>query len=139
MQDHDIFLPVLAQIGLTLWLYFYLGIVKSRAVKLGEVNEGRRALHADAWPDKVQQVNNCIRNQFEVPVLFYILIGVLWSVGSINIFVHVVGWVFVLTRIVHAAIHTGSNYVPLRRRVFTLGVFILIGMLVFSIYEVLTF
>ena len=136
MENSYIFIPVIVQVALTLWLYIYLAIAKSRAVKLGEVNEDRRALHDDAWPDSVLQINNCIRNQFEVPLLFYVLIGVLWGIGGINIYVHAAAWIFVVSRICHAVIHTGSNYVPLRRKFFTAGCYILIGLTVFSVYKV---
>lgn len=137
MDNNYIFAPVLAQIALTLWLYIYLSIAKSRAVKSGEVDEARRALHDDAWPDSVLQINNCIRNQFEVPVLFYVLIGILWAAGGINVYIQLAAWGFVLSRIGHAVIHTGSNYVPLRRKLFTAGCVILIGMTVFSAYTIL--
>ena len=136
MENNYIFVPVVIQVALTLWLYIYLAIAKSQAVKLGEVNEGRRALHDDAWPDRVLQINNCIRNQFEVPVLFYVLIGILWSIEGINIYVHIAAYVFVLSRIGHAVIHTGSNYVPLRRKLFMTGCCILIGMTVFSVFKI---
>lgn len=137
MDNKIIFLPVIVQIALTLWLYVYLGVAKARAVKAGEVNEARRALYDDAWPESVLKVNNCIRNQFEVPVLFYVLIGVLWSTGAINIVVHVAAWLFVLSRIVHAVVHTGSNFVPLRRRIFMFGCSVLIGITIFSTYYLL--
>ena len=136
MENNYIFVPVIIQVALTLWLYIYLAIAKSRAVKLGEVNEERRALHDDAWPDSVLQINNCIRNQFEVPLLFYVLIGILWSIGGTNIYVHVAAWIFVLSRIGHALIHTGSNYVPLRRKFFMAGCFILIALTLFSFYKI---
>ena len=136
MENNYIFVPVIIQVALTLWLYIYLAIAKSRAVKLGEVDEDRRALHDDAWPDSVLQINNCIRNQFEVPLLFYVLIGILWSIGGANIYVHVAAWVFVLSRIGHAFIHTGSNYVPIRRKYFMAGCFILIGLTLFSFYRI---
>jgi hypothetical protein len=138
MENNYILVPVIIQVALTLWLYIYLAIVKSRALKLGDVNEERRALHDDAWPDSVLQINNCIRNQFEVPLLFYVLIGVLWSVGGANVYVHVAAWLFVLSCIGHAFIHTGSNYVPLRRKFFTAGCGILIVLTFFSLYKILS-
>lgn len=136
MEHNYIFAPVIVQVALTLWLYIYLAITKSRAVKLGEVNEARRGLHDDAWPDSVRQVKNCISNQFEAPILFYVLVGVLWSIDGINIYVHIAAWVFVLSRIAHAVIHTGSNDVPLRRRIFTIGCCILLGITIFSAYKI---
>jgi len=136
MENSYIFAPVIAQVALTLWLYIYLAIAKSRAVMLGEVDEKRRALHDDAWPNSVLQINNCIRNQFEVPVLFYVLIGILWGIGAINVYVHVAAWIFVLSRIGHAIIHTGSNNVPLRRKLFMAGCYILVGTTFFSVYKI---
>ena len=137
MENNLIFAPVIIQIALTLWLYILLAVAKSRAVKQGEVNEERRALHDDAWPDSVVKINNCIQNQFEAPVLFYALIGVLWSIEAVNVYVHIAAWAFVVTRMVHAIIHTGSNYVPLRRTIFMFGCLILMGMTVFSLISLL--
>lgn len=137
MDNKIIFLPVIVQIALTLYLYVYLAIVKARAVKAAEVNETRRALYDDAWPESVIKVNNCIRNQFEIPVLFYVLIGMLWSTGAVNIVVHIAAWLFVLSRIAHAIVHTGSNYVPLRRRLFMFGCSLLIGITIFSTFYLL--
>ncbi|MEX2962836.1 MAPEG family protein [Microbulbifer sp. TYP-18] len=138
MTHSLIFVPVAMQIALTLWLYIVLASAKSKAIKRGEVKEERRALHDDAWPDSVLQINNSIRNQFEVPVLFYILIGVIWSIGAVNTYIYIAAWVFVISRFIHAAVHTGSNYVPLRRNVFMLGCFVLIGLLVFMVYKLAT-
>ena len=73
MSETQLFLPVILQIVLTLLLYLLLGVRKSRAIRDGQVDQARRALHADAWPDSVQQVNNSIRSQFEIPVLYYVL------------------------------------------------------------------
>ena len=133
MKQNLIFLPVLVQISLVIALYAYLAIAKSRASQRGEVDEDRRALFDDAWPQSVLKINNCIRNQFEVPVLFYVLIFILWSLGAVNAFVHVMSWLFVATRIVHAYIHTGSNHVPVRRSVFNVGVLILLVLILFAL------
>ena len=122
MNNNLIFLPVLLQVMLTLGLYIYLAAAKSRAVKLGQVNEDRRALYEDAWPESVQKINNAIRNQFEVLVLFYVLVSVFWSVGMVNAFTYLLAWLFVLSRLAHAYVHTGSNFVPLRRKFLHLAV-----------------
>lgn len=134
MSNNFVFVPVLIQVALTLWLYIRLAGVKSQASKSGEVDEARRALDEDAWPDNVRQINNCIRNQFEVPVLFYVLIGILWGIGAVNLFVHAAAWAFVATRIAHAMVHTGSNYVPLRRKLFMVGSFIVIALLLYAVF-----
>ena len=132
MDRNLIFLPALIQVFLTLGLYIYLARVKSEAVKLGQVNEARRALYDDAWPETVLQVNNCIRNQFEVPVLFYALIFIIWSVDAVSIYIQILAWLFALSRILHALIHTGSNYVPSRRKVFSFGCLLLTALALFA-------
>jgi hypothetical protein len=137
MNPALIFLPVLVQMLLTLVLYVVLQRVKTRAARAGEVDERRRALHEDAWPDYVRQVNNNIRNQFELPVLFYALCLVLWALQAAGTLAQVLAWGFVLSRIAHAWVHTGSNVVPLRRRIFTVGVLLLAVMLGLAAWRLL--
>ena len=121
MDKNLIFLPVLIQISLTIFVFVALGIVKSRAVKLGQVDLDKRALHTDAWPDSVLKFSNNINNQFETPVLFYALAMMLWALDAVDVTALIFAWGFVVTRILHAYIHTGSNIVPIRRKVFTVG------------------
>lgn len=121
MNSYLIAFPVLVQIVLTLSLYVLLTIRKSRAAKLGNVNESRRGLFDDAWPVDVIAVNNCIRNQFEIPVLFYVLSIFLFLLNAVGLPALLVAWLFVLSRVAHAYVHTGSNYVPIRRRIFMFG------------------
>ncbi|MCA9644832.1 MAG: MAPEG family protein [Polyangiaceae bacterium] len=128
MKDAWILAPVLVQVLLTIGMYIRLAVAKKRAVAANEVNEARRALHDDAWPDYVLQINNNIRNQFEVPVLFYVLVFALLSLQQADVAAQALAWLFALSRVGHALVHTGSNYVPLRRRIFTVGVFVLLGL-----------
>lgn len=138
MTSNLLFLPVLVQILLTFGLYIYLAVAKSRASAQGLVDENRRGLHDDAWPESVMKINNCIRNQFEVPVLFYVLVLATWASAAVTVYSHVLAWLFVASRVVHAFIHTGSNIVPVRRKVFMVGVLILLTMTIMLTYRVLT-
>ena len=128
MPDNLILLPALAQILLTILVYSALAVAKSRALKSGVVHPARRGLHDDAWPDSVLQINNNIRNQFEVPVLFYVLTIILWQLHVTGVLAQSLAWLFVASRYVHAYIHTGSNYVPARRRVFMFGCVVVLAM-----------
>jgi len=124
-------LAVLAQVLLTLLMYLALARAKARAAGAGQVDEARRALHADAWPEDVQKINNNIRNQFEVPVLFYVVVIVLCLLGETGRLVQGLAWLFVASRIAHALVHTGPNIVTIRRRVFMVGcaiVMVLMGL-----------
>ena len=137
LTTHSLFLPVLAQVGLTIAVYIALAVAKSRAVTAGTVDRARAALHDDAWPESVLRINNNIRNQFEVPVLFYVVCFVLVAVNATGALVQVLAWLFVASRAVHAWIHTRSNYVPARRRVFMAGVVILVVLWVLALTRLL--
>jgi hypothetical protein len=130
MNSNHIIWPVLAQIFLTLTMLIVLGARKSKAVKAGEVNRQQAALNNRVWPEDVVKVSNNIANQFEVPVLFYVLCLVLYSIDAVGMVAIVLAWLFALSRFAHAYVHIGSNYVPMRLRLFMLGCFVLIAMLI---------
>jgi len=109
MKGDLIFWPVVVMVLLTLLVYVRLIQVKIHAIKAGKVNRERQPLHGDAWPDSVLQINNNIRNQFELPVLFYVVCFVLWALEAVGVVALVIAWLFV----------------PNRRRAFTAGWWIL--------------
>ena len=137
MNSTLIFLPALAQVILTLIVFIGLAIAKSKAVKAGEVDEDRRALHSDAWPESVMKFNNNIGNQFELPVLFYVLCIILWATNCTSVIVHILAWLFVVSRIAHVVIHTGSNFVPNRRKAYMLGFFILVVLALITVVSII--
>lgn len=135
MSSHYILWPVLAQVFLTLSLFVLLGMKKASTVKAGEVDRKQAAIDNRAWPEAVVKVSNNIANQFEVPVLFYLLCMLLYGINAVGVVTLVLAWVFVLSRCAHAYVHIGSNYVPMRLRLFLLGCFTLIAMLVLSAWH----
>ncbi|MFZ2508914.1 MAG: MAPEG family protein [Steroidobacteraceae bacterium] len=137
MNRNLIFAPVLVQVLLTLAVYTLLAWAKSRAIRLGQVNLARRALHDDAWPESVMKINNNIRNQFEVPVVFYAVSFTLWALDAVGLAALSAAWLFAAGRIVHAYAHIVPNYVPVRRRVFTFGWAMVIIMTLLAVWELL--
>lgn len=135
MSGDLIFYPVFVQALLTLVMYVRLSQVKSRALRAGQVDKTRRALHDDAWPESVIQVGNNVRNQFELPVLFYAVCFVLWALEAVGVIALVTAWLFVASRIAHAWIHVTSNRVMHRRRVFTVGWWILVAMTLLAAWQ----
>lgn len=132
MSSNQIFWPVLVQILITIAGFLLLGIRKTKALKTGTVDQEKTALDNDAWPDYVVMVSNNIRNQFQVPVLFYVLCFLFYSLGAVTAPVIYLAWAFVITRVIHAYIHMSSNYVPARFSVFTIGFVIIIVMTVLA-------
>ena len=74
-----------------------------------------------AWPDDAAKRAANYRNQFEAPVLFYAVVAFALITKGADTLMIVLAWLYVLTRIVHAAIHIGPNKVRWRSPAFALG------------------
>ena len=114
--------PALAQI---LWTFVVLGILFQRrrvAFRNKEVAIADVAVSTERYPENARLAAANYANQFETPVIFFALIMLAMEVGATGTVIVALAWGFVLTRIVHTVIHTGSNRVPLRAAVFALGV-----------------
>ena len=128
MNASSIFGPVLVQVTLTLVVFVLLGARKVAALKAGTVDLTKTALHPEAWPDPVLKVSNNLRNQSETPVLFYALCFVLFGLDAVSPLALGLAWVYALSRVAHAYVHTGNNYVPHRMRLFMVGLAAIIGL-----------
>ncbi|SFR64799.1 hypothetical protein SAMN05216203_2146 [Marinobacter daqiaonensis] len=137
MNNQLMLWPVLTQVALTLVLYVRLNLAKIKASTAGHVDESRRGLYDDAWPDYVLKINNCIRNQFEVPVLFFVLALSLMVLDAVDWVSLTLAWLFVASRIAHAVVHTGSNHIPTRRRLFLVGVLLVLVLAVWVLSTLL--
>lgn len=132
MSAQLILLPVVAQIFLVLCVFILLGARKTAAIKAKLVDRQKAALDNRAWPDSVLKVSNNITNQFETPVLFYVLCLVLYAADGVTLLSLSLAWAYFASRVVHVLIHVGSNYVPWRFRVFIVGTLILLALTVLA-------
>jgi hypothetical protein len=121
--------PLLAQVGLTLVVLFVMGFHRRIALMRKQVRMADIALSGEAWPPKARQAANNLANQFETPVLFYVLVIVAIHVGATGPVMTGLAWAFVASRIAHAIVHLGSNNIRYRAPLFTLGVAVLILLL----------
>ena len=138
MHPNHILWPVLAQVLLTLIMYVLLALRKAKVVKAGNFNRQAAALDNKAWPPDVVKVSNNIANQFESPVLFYVICLVLYSLNGVSVMVLALAWVFVLSRYVHAYVNVNTNYVPARFSVFLVSVAVLVMLVVIAAWELAT-
>ncbi|HEX2652573.1 MAG TPA: MAPEG family protein [Xanthobacteraceae bacterium] len=128
MTAQAVFAPIFVQVALTFVLWFWMGRARVQAVSRGETRVSEIALGQLNWPPKVQQVTNAYINQLQLPVLFYLVVVLTYIVHQFDFLQLVLAWVFVLSRIVHAAIHTTSNYVLRRFQMFVFGGIVLLLM-----------
>lgn len=77
-------------------------------------------------PASCVTVASNLSNQFELPVLFYVLCLMLHLTNGVNYLTLALMWIFVATRYFHAWVHLTSNNLLLRSRSFSLGAVILL-------------
>ncbi|MFL4990072.1 MAG: MAPEG family protein [Microvirga sp.] len=128
MSITAILLPVYVQVALTFILLLWMGSSRLSSLRAGEVKVKDIALGERNWPSRILQVQNAYHNQFELPVLFYVLVTLALFTRKADMLFVVMSWMFVTSRLVHAAIHTTSNKVALRFQAFVVGVLILAAM-----------
>ncbi len=120
--------PVFVQVLLTFCLLFWTGRVRFAAARAGAVRVQDVSLGERTWPAPVQQVSNAFANQFELPVLFYAVVGLALATRQGDTLFVGLAWLFVLTRIVHAGIYATSNVVIRRFQAFLAGALVLLAM-----------
>jgi hypothetical protein len=134
MSIQAVLLPVFVQVGLSFILLFWTGAVRTAAIRRGEVKVRDIALGQPAWTERGTKLGNAFRNQFELPVLFYVLVLLALATRKADLLFVIMSWLFVASRMVHALIHTGSNDVPRRFYAYLAGAIVLLLMwLIFAV------
>lgn len=128
MSNANLLLPLFVQVALTFVLMFWTARERTGSVARKETRMADIALGQPNWPARATQVANAFSNQFQLPVLFYVLVVLAIAMGQVTLPLVVLAWLFVVARLVHAYIHTGSNYVPHRFYAFAASFFVLVGM-----------
>jgi hypothetical protein len=110
---------------------YYMFIFRRRAVANKEV----RARHFKAYQgdttESLQIIQNHFNNQFQVPILFFIVCVLCLQQQSVTRLSILLASLFVISRIIHSIIHLGQNHPLKRALVYFIGV-ILVGMMLFS-------
>jgi hypothetical protein len=137
MSIQMVLLPVLVQIGLTFALLLWMAGARRNALVGGGTKPRDIVLGQPNWPARATQIGNCYRNQFELPVLFYVLIALALPLRHADLVIVMLSWVFVVTRFVHAGIFTGSNDLNQRSLVWFAGALVLLAMWVYFALKIL--
>lgn len=120
-------LPAFVQFALTVYVLTRLGqgrvrAVRSRQVKRSEIDT------KSAYSESVQKFANNYVSQFELPVLFYVVLAFALATELIDYTLIGLAWAFVASRLLHSFVHTGTNRIATRFKVFVAGLFFLVGM-----------
>jgi hypothetical protein len=137
MSVQMVLLPVFVLVGLTFAVLLGMASGRTRALTSREVNPGDIALGQPNWPERTTQIGNCFRNQFELPLLFYILIALALPLRHADLVIVLLSWVFVVTRFVHAGIFVTSNNVQYRGPAWFAGALVLFAMWLYFALKIL--
>ena len=134
MSIQAVLLPLFVLVLLTFVLGFWAAYLRVQAVRNREVHPRDVALREPNWPPRVLKVVYALQNQLELPLLFYVLTILAWITRQADLLFLVLAWIFVVLRILHAAVHVSSNYLAQRAILFLAGAVVLAVMwLVFAL------
>ena len=137
MSLQMVLLPVFVLIGLTFALLIWMAGARRQALVGGQTKIRDIALGQQNWPVRATQIGNCFKNQFELPVLFYILIAIALPIRHADLVIVMLSWVFVVTRFVHAGIFVTSNDLNRRSLAWFAGVLVLFAMWLYFALRIL--
>jgi hypothetical protein len=121
-------LPVFVQFALTVYVLTRMGQGRVRAVRSGHVKHSEIDTNKSAYPEAVQNFAHNYQSQFELPVLFYAVSLFALATGLVDGVLIGLAWAFAGSRLLHSIVHTGTNEIVTRFKVFVAGLVFLVAM-----------
>ncbi|HXX06907.1 MAG TPA: MAPEG family protein [Pseudolabrys sp.] len=137
MSIQAVLLPLFAEVLLTFGVMFGMMFFRTSSLRRGETRFENIALREPNWPVRATQFAYSFSNQFELPVLFYVLTILEILTRSADLLFVVFAWIFVAMRVLQAVIHVTNNNVGLRGAFYGVGAIILVIMWVIFIVHIL--
>jgi hypothetical protein len=137
MSAQMVLLPVFVLVGLAFALLLWMAGARRQALVDGEAKVRDVVLGQPNWPTRATQIGNSFSNQFELPVLFYILIALALPLRHADLVIVLLSWVFVVTRFAHAGIFVTSNDLKQRSLAWFAGVLVLFAMWIYFALRIL--
>ncbi|MGB6537427.1 MAG: MAPEG family protein [Xanthobacteraceae bacterium] len=138
MPIQEVLLPLFVEVILTFSLMFLMATLRRRDFRAGVARYDNVALREPNWTKGTLQVSYAFANQFELPVLFYVLTILAYVTHHAGYLFVALAWVFVIFRLLHAFIHVTSNNVGVRGPLFGVSAVVLAIMWIIYIVEILT-
>jgi len=137
MGNTTLLYPAFLMMLLTFYLYGKNFFTNLKELKKKTLSYGYFRAYQGESPEHVEVLRQTLKNQFELPIFFYFLISVcliLNNTGKVDI---AFAWIFVISRYTHCYIRLSSNYIPVRAKIFQIGVFSLIFWMLYILYNIL--
>jgi hypothetical protein len=138
MSIRFVLLPLFVEVLLTFAVMFGMMYFRTSTLSRGETRFEDIALREPNWPVRATQFGYAFSNQFELPVLFYVLAILAIITHHADLLYVLLAWVFVVLRIMQAGVHVTSNNVRYRGGFYGAGAIVLVVMwLIFIVRIVL--
>lgn len=137
MSIQFVLLPLFIEVLLTFGVMFGMMYFRTSSLQRGETRLKDIALREPNWPVRATQFGYAFANQFELPVLFYVLTILEIVTRHADLLFVLLAWIFVLTRVLHAWVHVTNNNVRVRGAFYGVGAIILVIMWVIYIVRIL--
>jgi len=124
MAQNAIFGPFFAMMILTMVVWVYMYIRRIAFINGNKLNSQELAAPgrlAELSPPSVSNPSDNLKNLFEVPVLFYVLVLYLFVRNQVDAVYLDTAWIFVVFRVAHSAIHCTINIVIVRFYLYALS------------------
>lgn len=131
MTPEDIFLPAIALILWTLIYTGFLGYYRVKSAKEGVVDPRAFKTYKDtsSFTDTMLKMSNHYDNLLMMPMLFYVLVLMIYTTNTVDSVFVGLAWLYVAARFVHSFIHLGKNNPIKRFMPFAFSIIVLLIML----------
>jgi hypothetical protein len=137
MSVPTILAPLFVQVLLTLAIMLGMMVFRGKALMSGETRMESIAMREPNWPRQATLCANCFGNQFELPVLFYVLTILAMMTRHADLLFVLLAWVFVAMRVLQALMHVTSNDVRFRGGFYGVGAIVLLVMWLIFIAKIM--
>ena len=125
MPVQFVLLPLFVEVLLTFGVMFGMMYFRTSTLSRGETHFEDISLREPNWPRRATQFGYAFANQFELPVLFYVLTILVIITHHADLLFVLLAWIFVLMRVLQAVVHVTNNNVRMRGAYYGVGALIL--------------
>ena len=137
MSKTLILYPFISMILLTLFLYVQNYLVNRKAIKNGIVKFSYLKDYKSDVPSYITISRQTLKNQFELPIFFYLLILMALIFDKVDLVDLIFSWIFVISRYIHCYIRLGYHNIIHRAYIFEIGMLTLVIWWILFLYNIL--
>jgi hypothetical protein len=132
MPEHGMIPPVLALVGWTFVMWFWMYATRIPAMQRAQIDmaEMSRTGAPLVLPPEVARVADNYNHLHEQPTIFYAIALAAQLGGAADALNVGLAWAYVATRVAHSFVQATRNVIPVRFMIFSLGSILLMVLLV---------